>query len=251
METATKSNGVAIRDNGYEGFSREQIDLIKKSIAKDTNDTELKLFLNVCRSTGLNAFRKEIWCYKDTKGNLLMFAGRDGFLANAQKNEAFAGIRSCDVCENDDLVLDMMNPSQNKHIINHANRGKILGAYAIVFRHNGEPTISYVDFKSYDRGFNTWKTHPSAMIKKVAEIQALKLAFGMSGIQSEHEFEIVENTAIPIDHTLPNDDLQEIKEGLEKIKDESGLNKYFRQLDSDLQKNSEVINLFRIKKESF
>lgn len=251
METATKSNGVAIKDNSYEGFSREQIDLIKKSIAKDTNDTELKLFLNVCRSTGLNAFRKEIWCYKDNKGNLLMFAGRDGFLANAQKNEAFAGIRSCDVCENDELVLDMMNPSQNKHVINQKNRGAILGAYAIVFRHGGEPTISYVDFKEYNKGYNTWKTHPAAMIKKVAEVQALKLAFGMSGIQSEHEFEIIENTAIPIDHTLPNDDLIKIQEGLELINDEKELNMYFKQLDDTLRTNSEVINLFRAKKESF
>lgn len=251
METATKSNGVAIKDNSYAGFSREQIDVIKKSTAKDTNDAELKYFLSVCGSTGLNPLMKEIWCYKDNKNNLLIFAGRDGFMANAQKQKAFAGIRSCDVCENDELVLDMMNPSQNKHVINQKNRGAILGAYAIVFRHGGEPTISYVDFKEYNKGFSVWKSHPAAMIKKVAEVQALKLAFGMSGIQSEHEFEIIENTAIPIDHSLPNDDLIKIQEGLELINDEKELNMYFKQLDDTLRTNSEVINLFRAKKESF
>lgn len=243
-------NGVLTQDV-YFGYSKQEVDVIKNSVAKGTSDVELKYFLNVCKSTGLNPFMKEIWCYKDNRNNLLVFAGRDGFLSNAQKQEAFAGIRSCDVCENDELVLDMMNPSQNKHLINQKSRGRVVGAYAIVFRHNSEPTIAYVNFSEYDRGVNAWKTHPAAMIKKVAETQALKLAFGMSGVQSEHEFEVIENKAIPIDHSLPNDDLIEIKEGLELINDESELNKYFRQLDSTLQTNSEVINLFRIKKESF
>lgn len=255
METVAqlqpKVNGILKTENSYNGYSKQEIEVIKKSVAKDTTDIELKYFLNVCKSTGLNPFMKEIWCYKDAKNNLLVFAGRDGFLSNAQKQNDFAGIRSCDVCENDELVLDMMNPGQNKHVINHANRGKVLGAYAIVFRQHGEPTIAYVDFKSYDRGYNAWKTHPAAMIKKVAETQALKLAFGMSGVQSEHEFEVVENKAIPIDHSLPNDDLIKIQEGLELVNDTNELNMYFKQLDSILQSNPEVINLFKAKKESF
>ncbi|MBK9723408.1 MAG: recombinase RecT [Saprospiraceae bacterium] len=201
------------------------MDIIKKSVAKDTSDSELKYFLNVCKSTGLNPFKKEIWCYKDFKGNLLVFVGRDGFLSNAQNQSDFAGIRSCDVCENDDLVLDMMNPSQNKHLINFKNRGKIIGAYAIVFRKSGEPTISYVEFKSYDKGQSAWKTHPAAMIKKVAETNALKLAFSISGVQSEHEYDLIDDKVIPIDHSIINEDLIQIKEGLELINDEIGLNK--------------------------
>lgn len=244
METAISKNGT------YTDYSIEQIEVIKNSVAKNTTDTELKYFLNVCKSTGLNPFMKEIWCYKDHRNNLLVFAGRDGFLSNAQKQEAFEGIRSCEVCENDSFVLDLINPKNNSHQINAKNRGKILGAYAIVFRKGGEPTISYVNFEDYNRGANAWKTHPAAMIKKVAETQALKLAFGMSGVQSEHEFEVIETTGtvIPLDHSISEDQLNEIKAELEQIEIEQSLNGYFKSLPKDLQSNETVINLFRTKK---
>lgn len=244
METAISKNGT------YTDYSIEQIEVIKNSVAKNTTDTELKYFLNVCKSTGLNPFMKEIWCYKDHRNNLLVFAGRDGFLSNAQKQESFEGIRSCEVCENDLFTLDVINPKNNSHQINAKHRGKILGAYAIVFRKNGEPTISYVNFEDYNRGANAWKTHPAAMIKKVAETQALKLAFGMSGVQSEHEFEVIETTGtvIPLDHSISEDQLNEIKAELEQIEIEQSLNGYFKSLPKDLQSNETVINLFRTKK---
>lgn len=253
MSIQTETKPVVNGQTNYLGYSQEETRIIKQSVAKDTTDTELKYFLNVCKSTGLNPFMKEIWCYKDKQNNLLVFAGRDGFLSNAQKQPSFSGIRSCDVCENDVLELDMMNPANNRHIIdNKKDRGKLIGAYAIVFRKDGEPTIAYVDFKSYDRGFNAWKTHPAAMIKKVAETQALKLAFGMSGIQSEHDFDLDQTTnkVIPINTQVAVSDLEEIKEGLELINDVDQLNKYFKQLDSELQSQQEVINLFKLKKES-
>ena len=248
MSTTAIQNG----KTGYLDYSQDEIKVIKDSVAKGTTDIELKYFLSVCKSTGLNPFMKEIWCYKDQKNNLLVFAGRDGFLSNAQKNINYGGIRSCDICANDEFILDMINPKNNKHII-AKERGNLLGAYAIVFRKDGEPTISYVDFKSYDRGYNAWKSHPAAMIKKVAETQALKLAFGMSGIQSEHEFDIDQskNIAIPINTQVANSDLEEIKQGLELINDESELRKYYKQLDSSLQSQPEVIQLFSAKKESF
>ncbi|MEN9370667.1 MAG: hypothetical protein RI952_1532 [Bacteroidota bacterium] len=245
--TSKASNG----QDTYPGYNRAEMEVIKNSVAKGTTDTELKYFLSVCRTTELNPFTKEIWCYKDHKNNLLVFAGRDGFLANAQKNPNFNGIRSCDVCENDDLRLDMMNPENNSHNINHLDRGKIVGAYAIVFRKDGEPTISYVEFKAYDRGSATWKTHPAAMIKKVAETQALKLAFGLSGVQSEYEFDVKENIAIPINTQIANSDIEEIKEGLDLIHDVAELNKYFIQLSDELKTDKQIIELFKLKKESF
>ena len=62
-------------------YSKEQIQVIKNSVAKGTTDTELQYFLMVCKSTNLNPVMKEIWCYKDKQDNHLVFAGRDGFLS--------------------------------------------------------------------------------------------------------------------------------------------------------------------------
>ena len=180
------------------GYKSDEIALIKSTVAKGTTDTELAYFINVCKSVQLNPFNKEIWCYKDNKGNLLVFTGRDGFLSKAQSNPAFNGIRSCEVCENDEFSLDIAN-NKIKHTFGKGERGKIIGAYAIAFRKDGEPTIEYVNIGDYDKKQFTWNTHKAAMIKKVAETNALKKGFGISGVQSEYDFEIKNNIALPLE----------------------------------------------------
>lgn len=231
-------------------YSPEEIQVIKNSVAKGTTDIELRYFISVCKSVGLNPLTKEIWCIKDQRSNLLVFAGRDGMLAYAQRNPAFGGIRSCDVCENDEFTLDMINPQNNTHRINAKNRGKILGAYAIVFRKGGEPTIAYVNFDEYNRGASAWKTHPAAMIRKVAETQALKMAFGMAGVQSEHEWKTDGGTAVPLVKTLDQSRIDEIMTAVENIEEVKELNKYFRTLATDEQKMAQVIDIFSTRKET-
>lgn len=90
-------------------YNADQIMVVQETVAKGTTVTELGYFLNVCRSVGLNPFNREIWCYKDYKGGLVMFTGRDGFLSMAQKNPLFNGMRSFEVCENDTFAIDIAN----------------------------------------------------------------------------------------------------------------------------------------------
>lgn len=188
------------------GYSSEEVAIVKATVAKNTTDTELAYFLNVSKSNGLNPFNKETWCYKDNKGNLLVFTGRDGFLAKAQSNPKFNGIRSCEVREGDVFKIDIAN-NKITHEFTGEQRGKILGAYAIVFRKDGEPTIEYAEMDAYNKGYNTWKTNPAEMIKKVAESHALKKAFGISGIQSEYDFAEKDGVVIPLDTTESEIDL--------------------------------------------
>jgi len=193
------------------GYSPEEIAVIKKTVAKNTTDAELALFAKTCKTLDLNPFNKEIWCYKDNKGNLLVFTGRDGFLSKAQSNHAFNGIRSSEVCEEDEFEIDIAN-NKIKHTFGKGDRGKILGAYAIAFRKDGEPTIEYADIKNYDKNQFTWNTHKAAMIKKVAETNALKKGFGISGVQSEYDYEVKNDTAIPIAQNQDVNILNKIKE---------------------------------------
>lgn len=187
------------------GYTPQEVAVIQNSVAKGTSKVELAYFINVCKTVGLNPFVKEIWCYKDKQGNLLVFAGRDGFLAKAQRHPSFKGIRSSDVCENDKFSIDIAN-NKIEHSFGIGERGKIVGAYAIAFRKDGEPTIEYADFKSYDKGFNAWRTHPAEMIKKTAETHALKKCFGISGIQSEYDYDVKDNVAMPVNTTVQADD---------------------------------------------
>ena len=107
------------------GFSPEEVAVIKNTVAKGTTDIELAFFLNVCKSVGLNPCNKEVWCYKDKKENLLIFAGRDGFLRKAQESKLWNGMTSFEVCENDEFEIDIANQKVN-HKPNIKNRGKIL-----------------------------------------------------------------------------------------------------------------------------
>lgn len=173
-------------------FSQTDIDIIKNSVAKGTTDAELKYFLAVAASTGLNPFQKEIWCYK-SGSDMLIFTGRDGFLSNAQRKPDFKGIRSAYVCATDKFKMNIVS-GHIEHEFTQADRGAIVGAYAIVKREGMDSFIAWADFKEFNKGYNAWKSNPGSMIKKVAEAHALKQAYSLSGIDSEHDYDFQRNS---------------------------------------------------------
>lgn len=221
------------------GYTPEEVALVQHTVARNTTKVELAYFLNVCKTMEMNPFNKEVWCYKDTKKNLLIFAGRDGFLSKAQKNPLFNGIRSCEVREHDEWSIDIANGKiVHKITKNQKERGGIIGAYAIVFRKGGEPTIEWSDFETYNKGYNAWSTHPAEMIKKVSESHALKKAFGISGIQSEHDFDIKDGVAIPNNTKIPtNKEYQRITNHINNAKTIQILKQIEPFLEDDLHKN--------------
>jgi hypothetical protein len=87
-----------------------------------------------------------------------------------------------------------------RHTYGWKERGTIVGAYAICKPKGCDiATIEWVEMKPYDKGTNTWKSDPAAMIKKVAETHCLKKAYGLSGLASEYDFEVVGEKAYPKD----------------------------------------------------
>jgi hypothetical protein len=193
MAEIAKTNNEKIAD--LTGYKPEEIAVLKSTVAKGTTDLEFTLFMSVSKSLNLNPFNKEVWCYKDNRGNLITFAGRDGFLKIAQGDHRWNGIVSSEVRKNDVFEIDM----QKGEIIHKPNylkdRGEIVGAYCYIKPKGCEiATIEWADFATYNRNSPTWKSHPAAMIKKIAETNALKKAFGISGLQSEYEFTVNETT---------------------------------------------------------
>lgn len=177
----------------------EEVAVIKSTVAKGTTDLELSYFLMTAKQMNLNPFMKEVWCYKDGKGNLLVFAGRDGFLKIAQQDKHWNGITSSEVRAKDKFEMNIPE-GKITHTFSIQDRGEIIGAYAIVKPKGCDiATVEWVDFATYNKGYNVWKSHPADMIKKVAEIRVLKKAFGISGLASEHEFEISNGRAYAID----------------------------------------------------
>jgi phage recombination protein Bet len=206
------------------GFTSEQVAIIKNTVAKNVSDLELAFFLTNAKDLNLSPFNKEIWCYKDHQNNLIMFAGRDGFLKKAQQDNRWNGISSADVRANDTISIDYPNGVVHHSPQVNKDRGEIVGAYAICKPKGCElATIEYVEFKTYSKGKFVWASHPADMIKKVAEIRALKKAYGISGLQSEYEFTVQDDIVKPINsEPKPDKEYLRIKEHIEnaKTKDE-------------------------------
>lgn len=154
-------------------YTNEQIELVKSMYARNATNDELKLLLYMSKKYNLDILTREIWLVKFGDQPAQIYAGRDGFLkiAHGDKSDAFNGFNS-------DLLP--------KNLIDFITRDR--RAYCEVFRKDmSYPIRVVVNMKEYNTGKSTWKKMPITMIKKVAESQALRKAFTISGVYSPEE----------------------------------------------------------------
>src|SRR3954447_5935481 len=91
---------VVAQPQAVQQWSRDEIDLIKNTVARGASDNELKLFLMVAKRSGLDPFSKQIHFVKRKTWNAVKRAyddvgtiqtGIDGFRAIAERSETLAG----------------------------------------------------------------------------------------------------------------------------------------------------------------
>jgi phage recombination protein Bet len=199
MNEIAKSNNQKLSEQ-IKVYSPEEIGIIKATVAKGFSDLELAYFLNVCKVYQLNPFTKQIWGYKDNKNNIIVFAGRDGFLSKAQRDPRWNGISSDVVRSGESFIMNVAK-GEISHLKDVTSKEPIVGAYAISKPKGCEyPTIEWADFETYNKNYNVWKADPVAMIKKVAESHCLSKAYGISGLAVEEDFDIKGDIAITSDH---------------------------------------------------
>lgn len=179
-EAPARSNVHAVSIPGY---TREQIETIKNTVAKGATDSELQMFMHVAQTYGLDPFLKEIY-YSDKMHTII--TSRDGYLKAAQRDPDFEGIQSMAVCENDEFELDVLS-GVVKHSFGKGSRGQVIGAWAICYRKGRKPVISYASYDEYNQNNQIWSKYRSAMCCKVAEVFALKRQFGISGLVTQEE----------------------------------------------------------------
>jgi len=161
-------------------FNEEQVDLIKRTIAKDATDDELKLFLYQCQRTGLDPFNKQIYFskYKNHKtgvSNVTKITAIDGYRLIADRTGKYAG--------NDEPVYD----NEEKP------RKATVTVYKLV---NGVrcPFTASARWEQYypgqTKGF-MWDKMPHLMLGKCAEALALRKAFPneLSGVYTKEEMD--------------------------------------------------------------
>lgn len=148
---------------------------IQRLFAEKLSDAEFQFFIALGKNLGANPFMREIWAVKYGNSPAQIFLGRDFYRRKAEENSAYENHLVESIYSNDHFKV--VNGIVS-HEYNLAERGRLLGAYCLVWR-KGFPNPFYhrVSFDEYNLKQSLWTAKPETMIKKVAEAQGLRGAF--------------------------------------------------------------------------
>lgn len=191
-ELSTITNSMDLWDD------QERLKEIKAIFAPKLTNNEFSAFIGMGKANDLNPFTREIWAIKYAdNAPAQIFIGRDGYRKSAQRNPDYQTHIVESVHEKDEFKFK----NGEVHHEYGAVRGKLIGAYCMVYKKSCErPTYVYCLLSEYSTGKSLWNAETgkqATMIKKVAEAQALRMAFQeqYSGTYSEFErHEIIDAT---------------------------------------------------------
>jgi phage recombination protein Bet len=191
-------------------FSREQIDLLKRTIAKGATDDELELFLHVCERTGLDPFAKQIHAIKRSvkegtkwREALSFQTGIDGFRLIAQRTGKYQGQTPQEWCGEDGVwrqawLSDIEPPVAARCGVYREGFREPLYAVAL-YREYAQVVDEYEgDRKTGKKVPNKmWGSMPANQLSKCAEALALRKGFPqeLSGIYTFDEMAQASNGA--------------------------------------------------------
>lgn len=136
---------------------------LKETVCKGATDAQFRMFVEICKSTGLNPLLKEIWFVPGVG----IMAARDGYLRVANEHPMFDGMETR---------------------VERNDQGVPIKAVCTVWRKDrSHPTVCEAFYDEYKKESSVWKTYKSAMIGKVAEVLTLKRSFSINGVVTEEE----------------------------------------------------------------
>jgi phage recombination protein Bet len=169
------------------GMTDEQVELLKRTIAKGASHDELAMFLAQCQRTGLDPFSRQIyWIKRGNQGSTQVSI--DGFRVIAERSGELDG-QDVAWCAADgvwrDVWLEQETPA---------------AARVLVYRKGcSHPFPGIAKWSEYSAGGPMWQKMPATMLAKCAEALALRKAFPhqLSGLYTPDEMGQAENHQPP------------------------------------------------------
>lgn len=207
--------------NALISFTPQQFSLIRRTVAKDCNDIEFNLFLEMAKARGLNPLLRHVFAqvhnkepkldrqgkpYPDQKERqLVIVVSREGQRALAERTKAYRPDEQAPR-----YVIDeaLKNPDTNPAGLVSAEvsvykytHGEWFPVTEVAYWEERAPIKEIWEGKGEDRkptgrfalekGKDTWRKMPRVMLAKVAEMAALRKAFpdSFGGLYEEAELD--------------------------------------------------------------
>lgn len=135
------------------------------------SDQDLTQFISICKYNQLNPFLNEAYLVKFGQQPAQMIVSKEALMKRAEACDTYEGIQA-------GVIVLRGNEAIELEGCFYMPGDKLVGGWAKVYRSDKKyPFVAKVRFEEYNKGQSTWNEKPTTMIRKVAEVQALREAF--------------------------------------------------------------------------
>ena len=212
----SKSNNKAVTFTAGDEQINLTPEMVKKYLvsgdASSVTDQEIVMFMMMCKGNHLNPWNKEAYCIKYGTQPATMVVGKEAYMKRANAHPQYDGMDDGIVV----LVKETGEMIYRKGAITVEGE-QLIGGWAEVYRKDrSRSTRVEVSFSEYagrkkDGSLNgQWSSKPATMIRKVAQVQALREAFPdtLGGLYTADEQGVDEPTDMIFEQPAENTEVK-------------------------------------------